>query len=169
MVEKELAETENAESYPTSHRAMNQSPKEILDTLLGHLDFVVEIEETEQDGHIILQVRTNDPASLIGRREGRLESLQFLVNRILLANNPEAPRVIVDVEHHRDMRDDAFLYRIRQLAEAVRVHGRPIDTEPLNSYDRRLVHTAYRDDPDLVTESQQIEAKLKRITIKRRG
>ncbi len=148
---------------------MSQTPKEILDSLLGHLGFIVEIEETEQEGYLILQVRTNDPASLIGRREERLESLQFLVNRILLAQNHEAPRVIVDIEHHRDMRDDAFLYRIRQLAEAVRTHGRPIETEPLNAYDRRLVHHAYRDDSELITESQQIESKVKRITIRRRA
>jgi spoIIIJ-associated protein len=147
---------------------MNQTPREILDTILGHLGFFVEIEEQLRDDHLILQIRTNDPSSLIGRREERLESLQFLVNRILLAQDHEARRVIVDVEHHRSMRDDAFLHRIQQLSDAVRQYGRPIETEPLNSYDRKLVHTAYRDDPELMTESEKIEAKVKRITIKRR-
>jgi spoIIIJ-associated protein len=66
------------------------------------------------------------------------------------------------------MRDDAFLHRIHQLAEAVREHSRPIQTEPLNSYDRRLVHNAFRDDPDLQTWSPQDESRIKRITIKRR-
>lgn len=147
---------------------MNQTPKDVLDTILGHLGFFVEIEEQLRDGHLILQIRTNDPHRLVGRRDETLESLQFLVNRILLAQNNAAPRVVVDVEHHRSMRDDAFLQRIRQLADAVRVNGRPIETEPLNSYDRRLVHNAFRDDAELTSESQQIEAKLKRITIRKR-
>ena len=147
---------------------MNQTPKDILDTLLGHLGFFVEIEEQDRDGHLILQIRTNDPARLIGRREETLESLQFLVNRILLAQNPEAPRIIVDVEHHRSMRDDAFLHRIHQLADAVREHGRPIQTEPLNSYDRRLVHNAFREDPELTTWSPHDDSRIKRITIKKR-
>ena len=147
---------------------MNQTPKEVLDSILGHLGFVVEIEEQLRDGHLILQIRTNDAQRLIGRRDETLESLQFLVNRILLAQNNTAPRVVVDVEHHRSMRDDAFLHRIRQLADAVRTNGRPIETEPLNSYDRRLVHNAFRDDAELASESQGIEAKLKRITIKKR-
>lgn len=147
---------------------MPSSPKEILDTLLGHLDFVAEIEEQERDGHPILQIRTNEPQRLIGRRDETLESLQFLVNRILQSRDKEAPRVIVDVEHHRSMRDDAFLHRIHQLASAVREHGRPIQTEPLNSYDRRLVHHAFREDPELVTESQQSDARIKRITIRKR-
>jgi spoIIIJ-associated protein len=67
------------------------------------------------------------------------------------------------------MRDASFLLRIHQLAEAVRIDGRPVETEPLNSYDRRLIHNAYRDDAELLTESQQVEEKLKRITIKRRS
>lgn len=147
---------------------MPSSPKETLDTLLGHLDFVAEIEEQERDGHSILQIRTNEPQRLIGRRDETLESLQFLLNRILQSRDKEAPRVIVDVEHHRSMRDDAFLHRIQQLAAAVREHGRPIQTEPLNSYDRRLVHHAFREDPELATESQEIESRIKRITIRKR-
>jgi spoIIIJ-associated protein len=77
--------------------------------------------------------------------------------------------VIVDVEHHRSMRDDTFLHRIQQLAGAVRENGRPIETEPLNSYDRRLVHNAFREDGELETVSQETDAKIKRITIRKRG
>jgi spoIIIJ-associated protein len=147
---------------------MNQTPKEVLETILGKLGFFVEIEEELREGHLILQIRTNEPQRLIGRRDETLESLQFLVNRILLSKNNESPRVIVDVEHHRSMRDAAFLQRIQQLADAVKIHGRPVETEPLNSYDRRLVHNAYRDDAELMTESQKVEDKIKRITIRRR-
>jgi spoIIIJ-associated protein len=148
---------------------MNQTPRDVLDTILGHLGCFVEIEEQFREGHLILQIRTNEPERLIGRRDEILEGLQFLVNRILVSQNREAPRVTVDVEHHRTIRDDAFLKRIHQLADAVRANGRPIETEPLNSYDRRLVHNTFRDDSALATESQQIEAKLKRVTIRRRG
>jgi len=148
---------------------MNQTPREILDTLLGHLGFIGEIEEQVREGHLILQIRTNEPERLIGRRDETLESLQFLLNRILLAQNSTAPRVIVDVEHHRSMRDDAFLKRINLLAEAVRESGRPLMTEPLNSYDRRLVHNAYREDSELTTCSPAVDEKIKRITIKRRN
>ena len=148
---------------------MNQTPRQILDTILGHLGFVATIEEQVSEGHLILQIRTNESAQLIGRREATLESLQFLINRILFSRNSEAQRVIIDVEHHREMRDDAFLHRIHQLASAVREHGRSIETEPLNSYDRRLIHNAFRDDPELTSESQQnVEAKIKRITIRKR-
>ena len=153
---------------------MNRTPREVLDTILGLLGFVTEIEEQLRDGHLVLQIRTNEPERLIGRRDEILESLQFLTNRILVAQSPggpdqRAPRVVVDVEHHRSMRDDSFVRRFLQLADAVRENGRPVETEPLNSYDRRLVHNAFRDDPELESVSQQVEAKLKRITIRKRS
>ena len=147
---------------------MNQSPREILDTILGTLGFLVDIEEQDREGHLILQIRTSEPDRLIGRREKTLDSIQYLVNRVLRAQNRDARRVTVDVEHHRSMRDDAFLHRIHQLANAVRENGRPIETEPLNSYDRRLVHNAFREDSELMTWSPEGDLKIKRITISRR-
>ena len=146
----------------------NLTPREILDTMLGYLGFVFEIEEQERDGHKVLQIFTHEADRLIGRREQTLDDLQFLLNRILQAGNPKAPRVVVDVDHHRAMRDDALVAKVRHLAEAVKSTGRPLQTEPLNSYDRYVVHNVFKDDPDVMTWSPPDDAKLKRITIRLR-
>ena len=74
----------------------------------------------------------------------------------------------VDVEHHRAMRDDALVEKVLHLALAVRSTGRPIQTDPLNSYDRRIVHNAFKDDPEITTWSPQDDARVKRITIRQR-
>jgi spoIIIJ-associated protein len=142
--------------------------KEILDTMLGYLGFVTEIEEQERDGHRVLQIYTHEADKLIGRRDQTLEDLQFLLNRVLQARDPSVTRVVVDVEHHRQMRDDLLVAKIRALADAVRTTGRPIQTDPLNSYDRFIVHNLFKDDPEVMTWSPQDEARLKRITIKPR-
>jgi len=148
---------------------MKQTPLEILDTMLGYLGFVVEIQEQERDGQLVLQVITSDPETLIGRKEEVLNDLQFLVNRILLAQDKSAPRVIVDVQHHRVMRDDRLIEKVRQMAASVRASGISVQTEPLNSYDRRLVHNAFVDDPEVTTWSPKDDARLKRVTILRRS
>ena len=140
--------------------------REILDSMLGYLGFVFEIEEQERDGHLVLQVITHEGDRLIGHREQTLDDMQYLLNRILQTREQGSPRVIVDVDHHRAMRDDALVTKVRQLAEAVKSGGRPLQTEPLNSYDRYIVHNTFKDDPDLMTWSPQDDAKLKRITIK---
>ena len=145
---------------------MNQTPVEVLDTILGYLGFVVEIQEQERDGHTVLQILTHEPERLIGRLDVVIDDLQYLVNRVLGAQNPPGARVIVDVEHHRAMRDDALVEKVLHLAQAVRSTGRSIQTDPLNSYDRRIVHNAFKDDPEVATWSPQDDSRVKRITLR---
>jgi spoIIIJ-associated protein len=147
---------------------MNESPKEILDTILGYLGFAFEIQEQERDGHPVLQIYTRDAALLIGRHEQTLDDLQYLVNRVSQAADASTPRVIVDVEHHRDIRDDALVQKVQHLADAVRNSGRPMQTEPLNSYDRRIIHNAFKEDPLVTTWSPPDDVRVKRITLKPR-
>ena len=148
---------------------MNPQPAEILDTILGYLGFVASIELEEHEGTPVLQILTHEPQRLIGRREEVMEDLQHLVNRLLLAQNPPAPRVIVDVQHHRAMRDDALVSKVKQLANVARATGRPMQTAPLNSYDRRIVHNLFKDDSEIQTWSPPEEDRLKRITIRKRS
>jgi spoIIIJ-associated protein len=147
---------------------MNPLPAEILDTILGYLGFVATIELEEHEGIPVLQILTHEPERLVGRREEVMEDLQHLVNRILAAQTPPGPRIIVDVQHHRAMRDDALVEKVRQLAGVVRATGRPMQTLPLNSYDRRIVHNLFKDDPHLATWSPPDDTRLKRITIRKR-
>ena len=148
---------------------MNPTPQELLDTMLGHLGYAFDIQEsTGPDGVLTLQVYTAESERLIGRNGETLDDLQFLLNRLLQAKDRQAPRVIVDVEHYRTMQEDSFLREIRVLAEQVRATGRPVQLEPMNSYDRRLVHNAFKEDPQITTVSPQEDARLKRITLARR-
>jgi len=146
----------------------NPTAREILDTMLGYLGFAFQIEEQERDGHQVLQIYTHDSALIIGRRDQTLDDLQFLVNRILQAGDTDAPRVIVDVEHHRAMRDDALVAKVKHLADAVRSTGKPLQTDPLNSYDRYIVHNVFKDDPEIQTWSPSDDSRVKRITIRLR-
>lgn len=147
---------------------MSQNAKEILDTMLGYLGFVCEIKETEHDGLATLQIYTPERDRLIGRDSETLEDIQFLLNRLLLAGDKDAPRVQVDVEHYREMRDDGLAQKVRQLAELVRKTGKPFHLDPMNAYDRRIVHNAFKDDPEIMTWSPPDDARIKRITLKKR-
>jgi spoIIIJ-associated protein len=106
---------------------------------------------------------------LIGHNGETLEDLQFLLNRILQSTDRSAPRVQVDIAHWRAMRDDKLRQRVKQIAETVRLTGRPVKLEPMNSYDRRIVHNTLKDDPELMSFSPTDDARIKRITIQRRA
>ena len=136
--------------------------------MLGYLGFVAEIQEVETENGRQLQVFTAESDALIGHEGETLEDLQFLLNRILQANNRNAPRVQVDIAHWRAMRDDKLRQRIRQVAETVRISGRPVKLEPMNSYDRRIVHNTVKDYADVMSFSPNDDARIKRIVIQRR-
>ena len=145
------------------------TPKELLDTMLGYLGFVVQIEEQKDEaGNLVLQIYTEESRRLIGRDGETLAAIQFLLNRLLQAKDKDAPKVIVDVEHYRSMHEDRIIERVRALAERVRVTGRSLQLEPMNSYERRIVHNAFKDDPDVATWSPSDSARIKQITLLKR-
>jgi len=144
------------------------SPKEILDTILGYLGFAVQIEEQPGEHGLVLQIYTSDADLLVGHNDETLEDLQYLLNRLIQSGNPEAPRVTVDVEHRRAMRNDRLIERMRAIAELVKERGRPLQTEPLNAYDRWLVHQAFKDDAEIMSWSPDDHARMKRITLRPR-
>jgi len=148
---------------------MKPNAKDILDIMLGHLGFAFEIRETEADGTVTLQVYTPEKEHLIGENGETIEDLQFLLNRILQAQDPTSPKVQVDVEHFREMRNDQLVARVRKYAELVRETGNPFHLDPMNAYDRRVVHNAFKDDPQITTWSPPDDARVKRITLKQRN
>ena len=90
------------------------------------------------------------------------------VERAVEAYVQAAPRVVVDIEHWREIQDDSLIHRIKQIADVVRTSGRAYQLEPMNSYQRRVIHNAFKNDPEVMTWSPQDDARIKRITLKRR-
>ena len=144
------------------------TPKEILDTLLGYLGFAVQIEEQPNEHGLVLQIYTSDADLLTGPNDETLEDIQYLLNRLIQAGDPQAPRVTVDIEHRRAMRNDRLVEKMRAIAHLVKERGKPLQTEPLNAYDRWLVHQAFKDDPVVKSWSPEDHARMKRITLRLR-
>ena len=142
-----------------------QRARETLEMMLGHLGLVFEVEETEPSGRHVLNIRSREAGRLIGRDGQILEDLQYLLNRILNRGEEGAANVIIDVEGYRQKEKQDFLGRVRELADQVRRTGRPLVLAPMNSFDRRLVHQAFADDPEIATQSEESTARLKQITL----
>ncbi|MBE7498368.1 MAG: single-stranded DNA-binding protein [Verrucomicrobiaceae bacterium] len=142
--------------------------RHILDAMLGYLGFTAQIEEDDGPDGPTLQVLTQDSDALIGRRGEVLEDIQYLVNRVLQRHVKDAPRIRVDVEFYRSMREDKMIARAKELATRVRATGQPADLPPMNSYYRRIIHQVFVDDQEVVSVSAAGEARFKRITLKRR-
>jgi spoIIIJ-associated protein len=125
---------------------MPAQPKEVLEKILALLDFPATVEEHNLDGGLVLDVNTEDSGRLIGRAGQTLADLQYITNRILFQQNPAAPKITVDVGGYRLQAREALVKRAQEAAEKVRRWGEPVELEPLGSFDRRIIHHAFKDD-----------------------
>jgi spoIIIJ-associated protein len=142
-----------------------ESATKILDTMLGHLGIAatVAVEDT-LDGPC-LQISSAESKILIGRDGDRLDDIQYLINRMLRKQFPQAERVKVDCEHFRTMREDQMADEIRGIAERVKSTGSPYEMRPLNAYYRRMVYQILAGVEGITTHSPEGDDRLKRITI----
>ena len=101
---------------------------------------------------------------MIGRRGETLRSLQFLLNTIVSRTSGRWPQLVIDVGNYRQRRQESLESLARRMAEQVRTTRRPMPLEPMQAYDRRVIHMALRDDETVYTESTG-EGENRRIII----
>ena len=146
---------------------MPAQPKEVLEKILGTLGFAATLEEHTLEDELTLDVKTDEAGRLIGRQGQTLADLQYLVNRILFQQDQHAPKVMLDVGGYRAQAREALIKKASEAAEKVRRWGDAVELEPMNSYDRRVVHHALRDDPDVETHSVEVDGTEKKALILR--
>jgi spoIIIJ-associated protein len=136
---------------------MPASPKDTLQQILNSLGFEAIVEEQQMDDGLLLEVKTEDSGRLIGRQGQTLADLQYLVNRILFTQDTSIPKVTVDVGNYRGQAREALLKKAKDAAEKVRKWGDVVELEPMNAFDRRIVHNSLKDDPRVETHSVEVE------------
>ena len=146
---------------------MPVQPKEIAEKILGTLGFAATVTEHKFGDDLMLDVNTDESGRLIGRQGQTLADLQYLVNRILFQQDQTAPKVMLDVGGYRSQAREALVKKAQEAAEKVRRWGDAVELEPLNAFDRRIVHHALRDDPDVETHSVEVDGTEKKALILR--
>jgi len=146
---------------------MSAQAKEILEKLLQALGFEAAVEEHEIEGSLLLDVKTDDAGRLIGRQGQTLGDLQYLTNRLIFRQNQQAPKVTIDVGGYRAQAREALVKKAKEAADKVRRWGDIVELEPLNAFDRRIVHNALKDDPAIETHSVEVEGTDKKAIILR--
>ena len=146
---------------------MAAEPKATLEKILQTLGFSVTIEEHRMEDGLLLDVKTEDSGRLIGRQGQTLSDLQYITNRLLFQQDPSAPKVMVDVSGYRAQAREALVKKAKEAAEKVRRWGDVVELEPLNAFDRRIIHQALKDDPQIETHSVEVEGTEKKAILLR--
>ena len=146
---------------------MPAQPKATLEKILELLGFNVTVEEHTLEEGLLLDVKTDDSGRLIGRQGQTLSDLQYVTNRLLFQQDPNAPKIMVDVSGYRAQAREALVKKAKDAAEKVRRWGDVVELEPMTAFDRRIVHQALKDDPGVETYSVEVEGTEKKAILLR--
>jgi len=136
--------------------------KRVLESLLTMIGVTASIEpqakpfvEVEEDvtAPITLEIKGDDLGILIGRRGQTLSCLQYIVRLIVGHQTKAWVPIIVDVEGYKQRRYEALRALAWRIAEQVKAKGTPFALEPMPAYERRIIHLALAEHPDVATES----------------
>ncbi len=146
---------------------MPANAKNLTEEFLRHLGFDATIEEHVLDDGLLLDIHCEDAGRLIGRQGQTLAEIQYLVNRLIFQQDKDSPKVTLDVGGYRSQAREALVKRALEAAEKVRRWGDIVELEPMNAFDRRIVHNALRDDPTVETHSVEVDGTSKKAILLR--
>ena len=151
-----------------------ETAKNILEKLLEMMDvpadvtlsdeFTVEGEEGTTSS-VGLNIEGEDLGILIGRRGQTLTSLQYMVRLIMAHQMQERIPIVIDVEGYKRRRCEGLRALANRLAEQVKARRTPFTMEPMSPFERRIIHVALADNPDVTTESTGIGEARKVVII----
>jgi spoIIIJ-associated protein len=130
--------------------------REVLGEILNRMGFAAEVEATENEERIALEIKGPDTSLMIGKKGATLDALQHLVAKVVLrGQEPDSHKPIqVDAEGYRARREETLISMAQRLAEKVRASGRSLEVDPMTAADRRIMHMALRDAPGVSTRSE---------------
>jgi spoIIIJ-associated protein len=138
--------------------------KELLEKLLEKMQEKATVSVQHEDDRIDLRIETDDAGLLIGKQGQTLDALQYLVTKMLAKQSRSKVRIAIDVEAYRARHNEALAHLAQKYGEKVKKSGKPITLDPMNPYDRRIVHLALQGDKDLKTTSRG-EGLYKKVVI----
>jgi len=142
--------------YNENNEDVGDRVKEIIETLLVKMNIegsVKDIKEGETKVYVELDSRESS-GLIIGKKGKTLEALQFMVNLMINNATGSDKKIILDIEDYRDKREKALKKMSRDMAMKVIKSGKPITLEPMNPFERRLIHLTLQNDKRVITKSE---------------
>ncbi len=130
--------------------------KNFLNKTFTAMNLVVEIEldYDEENSQINIELKGDDMGMLIGKRGQTLDSLQYLTSLVANKKTEEYVKIKIDTENYRQRRKETIENLAKNVASKVKKTGRPAFLEPMNPYERRIIHAALQDDKYVDTHSE---------------
>lgn len=119
-----------------------------------HMDVAISISKNEVENTIDVDLKGDEMGILIGKRGQTLDAIQYLVNLAANKKSEEYVKVKVDTEDYRNRRKETLENLAKNIAYKVKRTKKPISLEPMNPYERRIIHSVLQNDPFVSTHSE---------------
>lgn len=149
---------------------VTNNPADIVENFLSRLfrnmglNIRTKIKRNKLDLYIDIECNDEDMGILIGKRGKTLDSIQYLVSLVVNKNRNNYIRVLIDVENYRKKREETLIRLAKKMAEKSKSLRKSIRLEPMNPYERRIIHSALQNDPYVETYSEG-EEPYRRVVI----
>ncbi len=164
--EKPVETHEEKEFDSSTLKEITNSSEEMLDYLREYLVKLTELMGvksdvliTEDDDKINAKIKNEDASKLVGYHGDCLNSIQVLANAVMAKKFKKCKRIFVNVENYREKREESLKSLADRFVKKVIRTGRPQKLNPMNSYERRIVHTYLQDNKNVYTKSSGVEPK----------
>lgn len=151
---KKLFSSVKARVKVTKKQSDAQRAVEFIDGLLPILGIDGKGEIAEEDESIRIEIKTSSSARVIGKRGDVLDAIQCMAGAVANIGRNEYKKVVVDCENYRTQREETLKALAQKLAKRAVETGRKLMLEPMNPYERRIIHAALMDNPDVKTVSE---------------
>ena len=136
--------------------------KEVFDAM--NIVVVIDVKYDEENRNIDIELSGDEMGVLIGKRGQTLDSLQYLVSLVVNKDEDEYIRVKVDTEDYRKRRKETLENLAKNIAYKVKRSKRSVSLEPMNPYERRIIHSALQNDKYVTTHSEG-EEPFRRVVV----
>lgn len=138
----------------TLKETADRKAKQFLESVFDKMNIAGNIQTSMDGKDLYVSVEGNDMAVLIGRRGQTLDSLQYLVSLVVNKDRDDYIRVVLDTENYREKRRETLEKLASRLAYKARKMRKDIILEPMNPYERRIIHSALQGNPYVSTRSE---------------
>ena len=136
-----------------TQQVIAEKGKEFLEKMFAQMGLIVMIEKMFTNDKITFQVHGEDLGILIGKHGQTLDAIQYLTNLVAHKEVSGHCHIVVDVENYRARREETLINLAKRLAAKVKRNRQKVSLEPMNAFERKIIHTALHDDKHIVTES----------------
>ena len=163
--EKNAATETSSEKESSSSRRSSEVAEVTEDTKKAVEKFLYDVfqvmgmevqikSEVDKDGVLCIDMSGDNMGIIIGKRGQTLDSLQYLSNRVANKQQAGYVRVKLDTENYRVRREETLRHLAKNIAHKVKRNRKPIALEPMNPYERRIIHYSLQSDPYVTTHSE---------------